>query len=254
MNQDIHSKTTASSWRLLYLTGAAAALVAVVFFRRNCGAELTAFNGFGIWDAPSPPPTAAGQWFALFQSDPFVSLVLFGLIDLVNYALVGLIFLALYGALRDVNRSALLIATAFGLVGIAVYFASNQAFSMLNLSRQFAGATTEAQTARVLAAGEALLANQNPGALYQGTGMYGSLLFVLLAGLIISIVMLRSQAFSKWAAYAGILANGLALGQFVALVLAPAILWLPPTISAPFRLAWYILIAIGLARLAGSEA
>lgn len=147
----------------------------------------------------------------------------------------------------------MLIATAFGLVGMAVYFASNQAFSMLNLSRQYAGATTEARRAMFLAAGEALLAHENPGAPYQGTGTFLSLLLVLLAGLIISVVMLRSQAFSKWAAYLGIMANGIAVGQFIALAFAPAILWLPPTISAPFRMAWYILIAIGLVRLARRE-
>jgi hypothetical protein len=252
MNQAPRYQITNGGWRLLYLAGAAAAVIAVLFFRRNCGAELTAFSGFGIWDVPVPPPVSASEWFALFQSDPFVGLVLFGLIDLVNYGLVGLIFLALYGALREVNRSAMVIATALGLVGVAVYFAANQAFAMLNLSRRYVDATTEAQRTLFLAAGEALLANHNPGSLYQGTGMTVSLLLVLLAGLIISVVLLRSPAFSRWAAYAGILANGFALGQFVALAIAPAILWLPPTISAPFRLAWYILIAIGLFRLARS--
>ena len=33
--------------------------VAVLFFRRNCGAELTAFRGFGIWDVPAIPPAIA---------------------------------------------------------------------------------------------------------------------------------------------------------------------------------------------------
>ena len=215
--------------------------------------ELVTFNGFGIWDVPTLTPISAGEWFALFQSDPFVSLTLFGLIDLINYALVGLIFLALYGALRRTNRSAMIIATTFGLMGAAVFFASNQAFAMLNLSRQYAAATTDAQRAMFLAAGEALLANSNPGIIYQGTGYYISLLFVLLAGLIISIVMLRSQAFSKWTAYAGILANGIGLGYFIALIFAPALLWIPPTVSAPFRMLWYILIAIGLFRLARSQ-
>jgi hypothetical protein len=253
MDQATHSQTTEGGWRLLYLVGAAAVAVAVLFFRRNCGAELTAFRGFGIWDVPAIPPIGAGDWFALFQEDPFVGLALFGLFDLVNYALVGLIFLALYGALRRVNRSAMLPATALGLAGMAVYLASNQAFAMLNLSRQHAGAATEGQRAMLLAAGEAVLANQNPGALYQGTGMYTSLLLVLLAGFIISVVMLRSPAFSRWAAYAGIVANGIALGRFVALAFAPALLWLPPTVAAPFRLAWYILIAVGLLRLARSR-
>ena len=100
-----------------------------------------------------------------------------------------------------------------------------------------------------LAAGEALLAINNPGAIYQGTGIYLSLLLVLLAGLIISIVMLRSSIFSKATACVGILANVFGLGYFIALAFAPAILALPPVISAPFRVIWYILIARRLFQL-----
>ncbi len=202
---------------------------------------------------PATTPINAGDWFTLLQNDLFVGLALFNLIDLINYALVGLIFLALYGALRGINKSAMVIATVFGFVGIAVYFASNQAFSMLDLSKHYADAATDVQRAMYLAAGEALLAIDNPGTIYQGTGMYLSYLFVLLAGLITSVVMLRSQIFSRWAAYAGILANILALGQFVALAVAPAIIWLPPTLSAPLRMVWYILIAVGLFRLGSGK-
>lgn len=54
---------------------------------------------------------------------------------------------------------------------------------------------------------EALLAINDPGAIYQGTGIHTSLLLVTLAGLIISLVMLRSSIFGKITAYVGILAN-----------------------------------------------
>ena len=191
-----------AAWKALFLAGAIAALVAVLFFRRNCGAELTLFNGIGLFNVPETPPTTAIDWFMLLQNDRFVGLALLDLFDLANYALVGLIFLALYSALRHVHKSAMVVATSFGLVGIAVYFASNQAFSMLSLSDRYAAATTDMQKAMFLAAGEALLAIHNPGALHQGTGIYLSLLLVLLAGLIISLVMLRSTVFSRATAFA----------------------------------------------------
>jgi hypothetical protein len=169
--------------------------------------------------------------------------------DLVNYALVDLILLALYGALRRANKSAVAIATTWGFVGIAVYFASNRAFAMLSLSQRYAAATTDAQRSILLAAGEALLAVNNPGAFYQGTGIYLSLFLVLLAGLTISVVMLQSNVFSKATAITGMLANGFGLGYFIALACAPALCWLPPSVSAPFRVTWYILIALRLFRL-----
>jgi hypothetical protein len=242
-NQD-----TDPAWRILYKVGGVAALIAVLLFRRNFGAELFAFKGFGLFSVPTTMPSNAIDWFTLLQEDRFVGLVFLGVIDLVNYALVGLIFLALYGALRETNKSAIVIATAFGFVGIAVFFASNQAFSMLSLSDQYAAAT-DAQRAMFLAAGEALLAINNPGAMYQGTGIYLSLLLVLLAGLIISVVMLQSTQFNNATAYMGILANVFALGYFIALPFSLAIYWLPPTISAPFRIVWYILIALKLFQL-----
>ena len=54
-------------------------------------------------------------------------------------------FLALYGALRHVNRGVMVMAMACTLIGVGVYLASNQAFAMLSLSRQHAAAVTEAQ-------------------------------------------------------------------------------------------------------------
>ncbi len=243
-----------SAWKGVYYAGGTAALLAVIFFRRNFGTELMTFRGFGIFDVPEAWPVNAGGWFALLQDDVFIGLMLFNVVDLINYALVGLIFLALYGALHKTNKSAMAAAAAFALAGIAVYFASNQAFAMLTLSERHAAAATEAEQVMYLAAGEALLAIDNPGMLAQGTGIYLSLFLVLLSGLIISFVMLRSDAFGKAAAYAGILANGFGLGYFAALAFAQQIVWLPPTISALFRMIWYILIAVSLFRLASKMA
>jgi hypothetical protein len=236
-------------WKSLYKIGAVAALVAVVFFRRNFGTELVAFRGFGIFDVPEVHPQAAIEWFTLLQEDRLLGLCLFNLVDLVNYALVGLLFLAVYGALRRVDKGAMALATTFGFVGIGVYFASNQAFAMLSLSDRYAAATTEAQRSTFLAAGEALLAIDNPGAIYSGTGIYAALFLVLLAGLVTSIVMLRSGVFNTATAYVGILANGFGLAYFVALVLTPAMCAVPMVISAPFRVTWYVMIALRLFRL-----
>jgi len=147
----------------------------------------------------------------------------------------------------------MLIATTSGLVGITVYFASNQAFAMLALSERYAAAASDAQRSIFLAAGEALLAVNNPDSIYQGTGIYVSYFLVLLGGLIISLVMLRSELFSKATAVTGILANGIGLCYFITLAFAPAIYWIPHPISAPFRVVWYFLIALRLFKLGKAE-
>ena len=76
-----------------------------------------------------------------------------------------------------------------------------------------------------------------------------SLFLVLLAGLIGSAVMLRSEAFGKATAIVGLLANGIGLCYFLTLAFLPAIYWLPHPISAPFRVTWYFLIALKLFKL-----
>jgi hypothetical protein len=173
---------------------------------------------------------------------------LLNIFDIVNYALVGLIFLALYVALKRASESFMAIGTTFGFVGIAVYFATNQAFSMLFLSNQYAAAATDVERSIFLAAGQTVLAIHN-NASYQGTGIYMSFLLVSIAGLIISTVMLRSNIFSKVAAYLGILANVFGLGYYITLVFAPTIVFLPLSASAPLLLMWYVLIARRLFQL-----
>jgi hypothetical protein len=240
-----------ATWKPLYLTGAIAALLAVFVFRRNLGAELSLLASFGlVHGIPAAPPATASGWFDLFHANRLAALTNLNLFDLFEYTLLGLVFLALWAALRGASPSAMLVATTAGLVGIAVYFASNQSLAMLALSERYAAAASDAQRSAYLAAGEALLAANNPASLVQGAGVFISLFLVLLAGLIISAVMLRSAAFGKATASFGMLANGIGLCYFVTLAFLPAIYWLPHPISAPFRVVWYFLIALKLFKLA----
>ena len=130
MNDSAEIEIRAYPWKLLYLVGGAAALITVIFFRRNISAELSISQGFGIFPVPATLPDNALDWFALLQKHPFVGLALLDFFDLINYALVGLIFLALYAALKKVNPSLMLIAISTGLTGVAVYLASNQAWAL----------------------------------------------------------------------------------------------------------------------------
>ncbi len=238
-------------WSTLYKAGGIAALLAVFVFRRNLGAELMLLANF-VPGVPETLPVDATGWFALLHQHPLIGLTLLEVFDLVEYALVGLIFLAVCVALWRGNRGAALMATAGGWAGIMAYFTSNQSFTMLSLSQRYAVAATETQRT-FLAAGEALLAWNNPGALYQGAGIYVSMFLVPLAGLVFSWVMLRSNVFNKATAVTGLIANSVILGYFIVLAFAPSLLALPFVLSAPFRVTWYFLIALRLFKL-GKEA
>ncbi len=237
------------TWRNLYKVGAAAALIAALVFRRNLGvAEIPLFTGTAL-------PGTVDSWFTLLHSNPLLGLTLLNVFDIANYALVGLMFLAIYLALKPTDKRFTLIASVLGLCGMVAYFVSNSAFPMLSLSNQYATATTDAQKSTLLTAGQATLTNgYNPSAVYQSTGFYLSLLLVALAGLIMSIVMLRSRVFGKIAAYTGIMASLLDLVYIVGLVFVPetdvALLGIICIATAGLLLMiWHLLIGLRLYRL-----
>jgi len=240
-------ESTTSAWRGLYKVGGAAALIAGLIFRRNFGAEVSLFSS-------QAPPSTIGDWFSLLHQNRLLGLTYLAVFDIVDYALLVLMFLALYVALRRTNPSAMLIATTLGIAGTAVYFASNNIFSMLFLSEQYAAATTETQRSMLLAAGQAVLALNNPGAVFEGTGIYMSFLLLAAAGLIISSTMLQSNLFNRVTAWIGILASGLDLTYCLTFAIVPALTVFLMSAAGLFFMLWHILVGLRLFQLANFKA
>jgi len=129
-------------------------------------------------------------------------------------------FLAIYVAIRRANESYMALALTLAITGVAVFLATNNPFSMLSLSNQYAAATTNEQKDLFLAAGQAILANTNQRAV-EGFNM--GFLLLSIAGVIISIVMLKSKTFSKVIAYVGILTFAISLVDYIRVVFMPSI-------------------------------
>jgi len=221
-----------SNWKSLYKFGGAAALIVAALFPIQI-----------IVMIAYPLPSTVIGYFTLFQSNRLIGLIDLYLLEIPAYILFVPMFLALYAALRRTNESCMALATTLAIIGIAVFLATNNPFSMLSLSDQYAAATTDAQRSLFLAAGQAMLANTNQRAV-EGFNM--GLLLVSVAGLIVSAVMLRSNIFSKVTAYVGILANALSLAEYFRLVFVPEavlLLLFLALASCLFLLIWYILIA-----------
>lgn len=213
---------TDSRWHWLYKAGAAAALLSAVFFPIQILVFLT-----------NPPPESVTGWFALFQSNRLVGLLDLDLLLVIDQVLAMLVFLALYVALRQANESIMAIGLTLGMVSTVLFIASNPAFAMLSLADQYAAATTEAQKAMLLAAGQVTIATWE-GSAFQASYFLGSI-----APIIISAIMLRSKLFSKATAYFGILANAIALGLYV-----PVIGAYISVFSVVFLWVWYILLGL----------
>src|SRR5215211_4998987 len=178
-----------TTWNSLYKIGGAAALFGVAVIP----IQLIVFIAWG------QPETALG-WFTLFEDNKLAGLLAFELLLVVSTALGIATTLALYIALRRVNESLMAIALVLGLVEAVAFIAARPAFEMLYLSNQYAAATTDAQRAVFLAAGEAMLATFN------GTAFHLSINLFSIYFLIVPLVMLQSNIFGGVTAYVGILA------------------------------------------------
>jgi hypothetical protein len=140
-------------WSSIYRIGAAAALATVVV---GIAEIMITFLPGGA----RVPASEMGvvQWFALLQNNGFIGLRNLGLLNIFLVALAVPFNLALFGAHRRVNPAYAALALVVSLVSVAVFYATNRAFSMLALSNAYAAATTEAQRVALAAAGEAMLA------------------------------------------------------------------------------------------------
>lgn len=197
-----------------------------------------------------PQPDTIAGWFELFQDRPIIGLLDFWGMELLMYAMFALVFLALFLVLSKLSRSETTIALTLAMLGIATFFATTNPFSMLSLSRQFAAATTDAESSALLAAGEALLTNTGQRSI---GGFNLSLFLVSVAGLMFVLVMRRSAAFHGTIVNAGIIAFGLSLADYLRQVLTSsdviALLVIIP--GALATVVWFTLVGRQLLRLGG---
>ncbi len=241
MNQVANAESADSAYQNLYKIGGVAALIAAVLIL-----------GDVVVLAIYPQPRKISDWFMLFQSNSNVGLLdLWGL-EVSMYLMFMMMFLALYMVLRKINQSLMVIALTFALLGIGVFLATNNPFSMLSLSNQYATATTDAERSTLLAAGLALVSNTNQRAV---GGFNMGLLLVSAAGLMVASVMLQSNSFSRTTAFVGILAHGLSLADYLrqALTSSAIVALLVILPNALFLVIWYVLVGRRLYQLGRPE-
>jgi hypothetical protein len=227
----------------LYRIGGVAALICALLYVVSLGVYVTAYR-------VAPPPATVLEWFTLFQTNPVTGLFFLGLADIVIMILWGPLVIAIYDALGQSGKTWARVAIAFAFVGMAVYLATNTAFSMLSLSNKYAVAVSETDKTAILAAGQALIS------LSEGTGgQYTGMPLVWLAGLILSVIMLKNNSFSKSIAWAGILGLGLLVASmpFAGYTTTGStttgvkvIIAVTYTGGGLLSLAWYILVGLKL--------
>lgn len=190
IGQDSGKGMMNDNWTTLRKVGGVAALLSVALIP----IQITIFI---VW----PPPKEIINWFSLFQENWLLGLLSLDLLYMLNNTLLIFIYLAFYFTLKSYNNTLMTIALVLGLVGISAYFSSNTAFEMLSLSHQFGKAVTGAERAGILSAGRSMLA------IYKGTAFDTYYVFNAITLLIISVVMIKSNIFSKLTGYIGLLSG-----------------------------------------------
>src|SRR5512138_3863178 len=231
---------TLAEWVGLYKLGAVTSLL--ILFTALLEILITFLPG-GYASAET-----VADWFNLLQDNWFLGLRNLGLLNIVMIALGVPMFFALCMAHWKVNSKYSALALIISVIGDAVFYATNRAFAMLDLSAQYAAASTDAQRAVLEAAGQALLAvgqSHTPGT-------FIGFCLSEIAGILISFVMLRGGIFSKFTACTGILGFGMLLVYEICQSFVPALLGIAlifAMIGGLLNLAYYALIAYRLFRL-----
>jgi hypothetical protein len=142
----------------------------------------------------------AVDWFTQLQTNCFMGLRNLGLLNILMVALGIPMYFALYTAHKKIDKEFATLAMIISFIGGAIFFATNRAFSMLEMSRHYAQATTDNQRAMFEVAGQAILSVGRS----HSPGTFLGFFLGELAGILMSVVMLRGNIFGKVTALAGI--------------------------------------------------
>lgn len=240
-----YNKAAVSSWQSICNLGGIAALLIV----------LTAFAEIMITFLPGGYTTAetVTDWFALLQNNPFLGLRNLGLLNIIMNALgIPLVF-SLYWTHRKVNQSFAALAMSLSFIGVAIFYATNRAFPMLDLSVQYSAATSEAQRMMLEAAGQAMLSvgqSHTPGT-------FLAFFFSEIAGILMAVVMLRGKQFNLAAALAGLIGYSCLLIFEILSSFVPSshnVILLLAMVGGLSNITWNILVAIKFFQLGKGNA
>lgn len=218
----------------LYRVGGLAALAAVAVALVQVGVEVVGVGLLGI-----PVPADVAGWFELATERRWLAIAELTTLQILVFVLLVPVLLALAVALYRSRPTAVLIATVAGLVGIAVYLASNTSLSLISLADQYAAAGTDSQRSSLLAAGRALFAA------YEGTGLHAGSGLMMLAVAALSVAMLRGRLFGRATAIAGLVAAVVSSGYYLA-VGVPELRFPLIELGAAFLLVWLGLVGLRL--------
>lgn len=175
-------------WSGLVVTGAWVAVASVALIVVQVAIYL-------VW----PPPETTVEFFEVLLDDPLRGVIALDVLYIVSNVLAFLLYFALAVVLWRVSRSAVVVALAFGVLGMAAYMASPRPVEMLTLARAY-GEADAVERVALVATGDGMLAT------WMGTAFDVYYFFNLATLLILALLMYRSTVFTRATALWGLVA------------------------------------------------
>ncbi len=231
------------NWKNIYRIGG---LAAVLILLTSLAEILITFLPGGYI-----APLSVTDWFALFHNNWFLGLRNLGLLNIVMTTLEIPMLFAIYAAHRNAFAPYATLALIVAFLGIATFYATNRAFPMLDLSARYASASTAEQRATIAAAGEAMLAVGRS----HSPGTFLAFFLIESGAILLSVVMLLGNIFSKPTAYFGIVSCGLLLLFDICVSFVPSLagaMLIVAMLGGISAMVWYFLVARRLLQIASS--
>ena len=191
-------------------------------------------------------PEDAQACFAMIRENVITALLRLDILTVVALPVFFGLYVGTYAALRRDCYVLAAASCASAAIGVTLVLANASPMSLLYLSDQYAAATNELRRAQLLAAGEAVMSTD----MWHGTAAKMGGLLLQIAGVLISVAMLRTAVFSKLTGYSGLLTHGLDLLHIVIGFFAPKASVLAMAVAGPIYLLWFPLVARRLLQLA----
>lgn len=191
------------------------------------------------------PPETIEQCFAMLQEKRLQGLLRLDILTVFIFPLYYLLFFSLFIALKKTNYGLVTIAIILIFAGVTLFLSMPSVFSYVNLSDKFASATSEIKKNQLLAAGEFILASD----IWHGTGAIIGGILLQTGALLISIVMLKTNIFSRFTALTGIILYGLDLLHIILGLIIPTVGYILMFIAGPLYLIWFPLVGLRFFKL-----
>lgn len=211
--------------------------LAAVFCFLVAGLIAAAVGLYFVWPY-SPGRLGTEEILMLLADSPFAGFMSLDLSMVVIAPFNAVVFVALYGALREQNRGFALVALVVGSVAFAIMIVSRPVLELRELGLRYAAATTAPERAMYVTVAETLLIY------YEGTAWFIQTVLYLLPGLIFGILMRHAPGFGRAVATVGIVVAAAGYG-FVIPTAGPLFLMLN-TIGS---VVWYGMVGRCLAGL-----